>query len=64
MTQKDLMIDKQVEATELRRELDYMPFDLYGMHSTGYEVCFDDPANLADWWNEYEDENGNVHYFR
>ena len=65
MTQRNFKIDKQDEAMELRRELDYMPFDLYGMHSTGYVVCLgDDPAKLADWWYEYEDDNGDIHYFR
>ena len=58
------MIDEQEETIELRRRLDYMPFDLYGMHSTGYEVCLGDPVKLADWWYEYEDENGDIHYFR
>ena len=58
------MIDEQEETMELRKRLDYMPFDLYGMHSTGYEVCLGDPANLADWWYEYEGENEDIHYFR
>ena len=64
MAQKDLRINEQDEAMELRRKLGYMPFDLYGMHSTGYEVYLGDPANLADWWYEYEDESRDIHYFR
>ncbi len=47
-----------------RRELDYMPFDRNGMHATGYEVCLGDTENPADWWNEYEDEEGNLFYYR
>ncbi|MGN0163416.1 MAG: hypothetical protein ACI4EA_07545 [Candidatus Ornithomonoglobus sp.] len=48
----------------LRRKLEKMPFDKafwiegYGSqlcHATGYEACLGDPANPADWWNEYED---------
>lgn len=57
-------IDEHVETTELRRKLDYMPFDRDGMHSTGYEVCLGGPYNLADWWYEYENENGDIYYFR
>ena len=64
MTQRGLKIDKQDESMELRQKLDYMPFDLYGMHSTGYVVCLGDPIKLADWWYEYEDENGDIHHFR
>lgn len=41
-----------------------MPFDRDGMHATGFEVCFGDPDNLADWWNEYEDADGDLHYLR
>lgn len=33
-------------------------------HCTGYEVNWDDPDNPSDWWNEYCDINGNVHYGR
>lgn len=40
-----------------RRELEYMPFDRNGLHATGYEVLID-----GIWWNEYEDEDGNLEY--
>lgn len=33
-------------------------------HATGYEVCIGDVHNSADWWNEYEDSEGNLHYER
>ena len=33
-------------------------------HATGIEVCMGNPANLADWWNEYVDSNGEYHYGR
>lgn len=52
----------------MRRELEIMPFDheFNGelCHATGYEVCKGDPKNPADWWNEYEDREGNLHYGR
>lgn len=56
----------------MRRELKTMPFDkvfeVNGneemCHSTGYEVCEGNPENSADWWNEYEDSEGNLHYGR
>ena len=47
-----------------RRELETMPFDINGMHATGYEVCHGDPSDLADWWLEYEDADGDPHYYR
>lgn len=56
---------KEVE----RRELNQMPFDMVFdtengeqlCHATGYEVKFsDDPG----FWNEYEDEDGNLYYGR
>lgn len=59
---------------ELRRELEIMPFDKTFItsengneelcHSTGYEVCNGDPSDAANWWNEYEDSNGNLYYGR
>ncbi len=55
---------------ELRRRLDHMPFDrsfdggFTLCHATGYEVCFGNPNNHADWWNEYEDLDGNLEYGR
>lgn len=61
---------------EERRSLDHMPFDKRFevdsqghtelCHATGYEVCFedDDPMDAANWWNEYEDHEGNVYYGR
>lgn len=50
-----------------RRELETMPFDKIfqtkngqeNCHATGYEI-FDG----VDWWNEYEDDNGNLYYGR
>lgn len=33
-------------------------------NATGYEVCFGDPLNPADWWNEYTDSEGNLYYGR
>jgi len=47
-----------------RRELETMPFDKNGMHGTGYEVCHGDPSDPADWWDEYEDDDGDLYYFR
>lgn len=57
---------------EMRRELDEMPFDKVFStengeefcHSTGYEVCNGNPDEPADWWNEYEDSEGDLHYGR
>lgn len=64
------MVGKETE----RRELETMPFDkaFYRYsdgrrelcHSTGYEVCHGDPSNLADWYDEYEDSDGELHYGR
>lgn len=52
----------------MRRTLDTMPYDKEFSgelcHATGDEVCFGNPENPADWWNEYEDAEGNVHYGR
>lgn len=54
----------------MRRKLDEMPFDrsfdggFSLCHATGYEVCLGNPDNPADWWNEYEDSEGNLHYGR
>lgn len=33
-------------------------------HATGYEVCNGNPENPADWWEEYIDSNGELHYGR
>jgi len=56
------------EDMEMRRELVEMPFDMdFGgelCHATGDEVCLGDPSNPADWWNEYIDQDGNLHYGR
>ena len=58
---------------ELRRELKTMPFDKAFVvengneelcHATGYEICDGNPENQADWWNEYEDSEGNLYYGR
>lgn len=58
----------------LIRELDYMELDhcFYTAngqelcHCTGREVCFDgdDPTKPGNWWVEYEDSNGDLHYGR
>ena len=56
-----------------RRQLENMPFDrMFELasgqqtlaHCTGYEVCFGDPSNLADWWNEYQTPEGEICYGR
>lgn len=52
---------------EITRELDEMPFDkvfpVNGneelCHSTGREVF-----QNGEWWNEYEDSEGELHYGR
>ena len=56
----------------MRRELGYMPYDkafeVNGnqelCHATGFEVCDGNPENPADWWEEYKDSNGDLHYGR
>ena len=58
--------------SELRRELENMPFDKSFTvdgneqlcHATGFEVCWDNPDNPADWWEEFVDYNGEFHYGR
>lgn len=59
--------------SQMRRELEEMPFDMAFeteggnrelCHATGWEECFGDPSDPADWWNEYEDSDGNLHYGR
>lgn len=53
---------------EKRRLLEEMPFDKVFdgefCHATGDEVCLGDPKNPADWWEEFEDSEGNLHYGR
>lgn len=58
---------------ELRRKLETMPFDKVFVvengneelcHATGWEECFGDPNEPADWWNKYEDSEGNLYYGR
>lgn len=56
------------------RVLDDIPFDKVFYvngneelcHSTGIEVCrmTEDPTNYANWFNEYEDSEGEFHYGR
>ena len=59
------MLEAQSTIKETaRRRLEKMPFDLDGMHATGDEVCLGNPLDPADWWNEYEDKEGNPHYMR
>lgn len=56
----------------MRRELEEMPFDkafdVNGNEqlcpATGWQVCFGNPSEPADWWNEYEDSEGDLHYGR
>lgn len=52
----------------MERELDYMPFDKAFetsdgntelCHATGLEVLIH-----GEWWNEYADSNGDLHYGR
>lgn len=59
--------------SKIERELKEMPFDKAFIveggneelcHATGIEVCWGDPKNPADWWNEYEDSFGELHYGR
>lgn len=61
------------EIRETRRQLETMPFDRMVelsdgnqtlAHATGFEVCFGDTANLADWWNEYQTPEGEICYGR
>ena len=47
-----------------RKELEKMPYDRNGAHATGLEVCLGDPTNPADWWDEYEREDGTIEYYR
>ena len=59
-------------SKELIRELKEMPFDKVFetengrefCHATGLEICFGNPNKPSDWWNEYEDSEGNFHYGR
>lgn len=47
-----------------RKELDYVPYDKYfegtWYSSTGYAVLFE---NDSVWWNEYENDDGDIRYF-
>lgn len=55
-----------------RWELDEMPFDKVFhtengrelCHATGYEVTIEYDGGTIDWWYEYEDSNGELHYGR
>jgi hypothetical protein len=55
------------------RDLEYMPLDkVFELadgseslcHATGIEVCMGDVDDPADWWNVYEDAEGNLYYGR
>ena len=56
----------------MTRRTETMPFDkafeVNGSeqlcHATGWKVCFGNPSDPTDWWNEYEDSEGNLHYGR
>ena len=57
--------EKRKEMKETGRILlEDMPLDRDGCHATGYCVCLGNPSDPADWWNEYEDEDGDLHYMR
>jgi hypothetical protein len=57
---------------EMRRKLETMPFDkrfdtengIELCHATGWEVCEGNPNDPADWWEEFEDSNGEIHLGR
>lgn len=59
---------------DMFRKLETMPYDhTFNVdgneelcHATGREVCFagDDPGIPGNWWNEYKDRNGCLHYGR
>ena len=60
---------------KFEKELKVMPFDMMFevsegrqelCHATGIEVCFDwgNPNDPADWWNEYQDSDGEFWYGR
>ena len=61
-----------MKTISAERKLDTMPFDMAFntgngeelCHATGKEVCFGDPSNPADWWNEYQDSTGGYWYGR
>ena len=61
-----------MKKKEMKRKLDVMPFDKTfdvdgnqeSCQATGWEVCEGDPDNPADWWEEYEDSNGDIHLGR
>lgn len=71
---EELGIDMEVNkmGKELRRELEEMPIDKVFFtengeelcHATGFEVCNGNPNDPSDWWNEYEDSEGDFHYGR
>lgn len=60
----------RVKKQPMIRRLDHMPFDksfdggFSLCHATGFERCLGNPNNPADWWNEYEDQDGNLEYGR
>lgn len=51
-----------------RRKLNEMAydktFDGENCHATGYEVCLGNINNPGDWWVEYIDSKGALHYGR
>jgi hypothetical protein len=50
------------------RKLNEMPYDKVfdgeNCHATGYLVCLGDQNNPGDWWVEYVDSKGALHYGR
>ena len=48
-----------MERRELDRPAMDMRFDEELCHSTGYEIKED-----GEWWNEFVDSEGNLHYGR
>lgn len=67
------MNNANANETAYRRKLESMPFDKRfdlvdggeGLcHATGYEVNWSNPEDYTEWWNEYEDSEGNLYYGR
>lgn len=55
------------------RYLNEMPFDMEfyvdsnkkeNCHATGRQINTVHPKSYGDWWNEYADSNGQLHYGR
>lgn len=68
-------MSKVYKMIVIRRRIDGgMPFDKVfedwdgyriNTHATGYEVCWENPNEPGNWWNEYEDpQTGSLYYGR